>query len=55
MLINLFQVTYLSDITSDLTTFTERKFTLENWGKGEYDVDWNILYVDYANYAILHS
>ena len=32
------RVKSLSDVTSDVTTLAELKFTLEKWRKGEFDV-----------------
>ena len=31
----------MSDVTSDVMTFPELKFTVEKWRKGEFDVDRN--------------
>ena len=33
--------TFLSEVTSEVKTFAELKFTLEKWHKGELDVDRN--------------
>ena len=35
------EVTQLSDVTSDVTTFDDLTFPLEKWRKGEFDVDRN--------------